>query len=236
MPLPTAPPVQPVPTETPSEQPAVETVIEREADPGNAVPLPADSGGGAADDFFTGDTPLTFAVDVSSVNSRGGSGTTWTSGGSSASRSWSYSPPDFAFEFELSPVSMDGTMGFNLDRLEQVGVTVSFGTAHPDDDSSAMPEELQEMIRRLMSPAGTVGLTGAVFSAGLVWWASRAGGLLASLALSAPTWRGLDPLNIVGRTPDDPDDWGSAPDADEERSRDERAVTGMLDDMTNHRR
>jgi hypothetical protein len=39
---------------------------------------------------------------------------------------------------------------------------------------------------------------GAALSAGAVWWAARTSGLLASMAISAPVWRGIDPLPILG--------------------------------------
>ena len=39
---------------------------------------------------------------------------------------------------------------------------------------------------------------GAALSAGAVWWAARTSGLLASMAISAPVWRGIDPLPVLG--------------------------------------
>ncbi len=48
-------------------------------------------------------------------------------------------------------------------------------------------------------------------SVGAVWWAARAGGLLASLLASTPAWRHVDPLPVLGRDEEDPEiDWGDA--------------------------
>ena len=40
-------------------------------------------------------------------------------------------------------------------------------------------------------------------SVGVVWWASRISGLLGSLLASAPAWRHIDPLPVVGRDEDE---------------------------------
>jgi type III secretion system FlhB-like substrate exporter len=45
-----------------------------------------------------------------------------------------------------------------------------------------------------------VQLGGVALSAGAVWWAARTSGLLASMAVSAPAWRGIDPLPVLGRS------------------------------------
>jgi len=51
-------------------------------------------------------------------------------------------------------------------------------------------------------------------SVGAVWWAARAGGLLASLLASTPAWRHVDPLPVLGRDEDEPEiDWHSEKDA-----------------------
>jgi len=65
-----------------------------------------------------------------------------------------------------------------------------------------------------------------VLTAGTVWWALRAGGLLTSLLVSMPAWRHADLLAVL---PDDEDDndWDLAD--DEQASRDEEAVGELLD-------
>ncbi|HMZ77034.1 MAG TPA: tandem-95 repeat protein, partial [Rhodocyclaceae bacterium] len=69
-------------------------------------------------------------------------------------------------------------------------------------------------------------VAGVSLSVGVVWWAARAGGLLASLAASLPAWRGVDMLMVLkDREPDDDeagdeDHPGGLPGADD---RDERS-------------
>jgi len=56
-------------------------------------------------------------------------------------------------------------------------------------------------------------VAGVALTIGAVWWALRAGGLLASLAASAPLWRNFDPLPIlVDEDEEDDRDWGDLPD------------------------
>jgi hypothetical protein len=62
---------------------------------------------------------------------------------------------------------------------------------------------------------------------GAVWWAARAGGLIASLLASAPAWRHLDPLPVLGR-PEEDDGVEWAEPEDVESKRDEQAVTAVL--------
>jgi hypothetical protein len=55
---------------------------------------------------------------------------------------------------------------------------------------------------------GTARFTGMALSVGAVWWAARAGGLLASLLASTPAWRHVDPLPVLGRDESEPEiDW-----------------------------
>ena len=48
---------------------------------------------------------------------------------------------------------------------------------------------------------------GMALSVGVVWWASRVSGLLGSLLASAPAWRHIDPLPVVGRDEDEDKKW-----------------------------
>ena len=69
-------------------------------------------------------------------------------------------------------------------------------------------------------------ITGAVLTAGTVWWALRAGGLLAGLLVSLPAWRHVDLLAVL---PDEKDEDAWDPGDDEEAIRDEHAVGVMLE-------
>jgi hypothetical protein len=67
-------------------------------------------------------------------------------------------------------------------------------------------------------------------TAGTVWWALRAGGLVAGLLVTLPAWRHADLLAVL---PDDEDadaDWDLA--EDDEATRDEQAV-GRLFEASN---
>jgi hypothetical protein len=95
-----------------------------------------------------------------------------------------------------------------------------------------MPEDGQE--RRLELVLDSVKISGLALSVGAVWWALRATGLVASLLASAPAWRHIDPLPVLGRGDDDEEEedveWGDAEDADEKR--DEQAASWVLEDKT----
>jgi len=68
--------------------------------------------------------------------------------------------------------------------------------------------------------------TGVALSVGAVWWALRAGGLVASLLGTLPMWRHVDLLAVL---PDeeDKDDWDV--DVDDEARRDEKAVSNVFE-------
>jgi len=54
------------------------------------------------------------------------------------------------------------------------------------------PEEGRVKLHKLSLQA-----SGTILSIGTVWWAARISGLLTSLAVSAPAWRGIDPLPVL---------------------------------------
>ena len=61
-----------------------------------------------------------------------------------------------------------------------------------------------------------VQMGGMALSVGVVWWASRISGLLGSLLASAPAWRHIDPLPVVGRDEDEEKKWYDPEDRDAE--------------------
>jgi hypothetical protein len=72
--------------------------------------------------------------------------------------------------------------------------------------------------------------TGLALTAGTVWWALRAGGLLAGLVVTLPAWRHADLLAVLpdpSQDADDNDAWDRA--EDDEAARDENAVRQMLE-------
>jgi hypothetical protein len=67
--------------------------------------------------------------------------------------------------------------------------------------------------------------TGVALSVGAVWWALRAGGLVASLLGTLPMWRHVDLLAVLPDEEDD-EDWDA--DVDDEARRDEKAVGNVF--------
>ncbi|MCC6609877.1 MAG: DUF4347 domain-containing protein [Burkholderiales bacterium] len=76
---------------------------------------------------------------------------------------------------------------------------------------------------------GSVKMTGLVLSVGVIWWASRAAGLIASALSALPAWRNFDPIFVVGRDEDDDFKWETP--QDEEAQREEEAVAEALDSV-----
>jgi hypothetical protein len=99
-------------------------------------------------------------------------------------------------------------------------------------ESAALQEENGERPAELSLSGEAAEVAGAVLTAGSVWWALRAGGLVTSLLGTLPTWRHVDLLAVL------PDDDGAEAwdrDADEEAQRDEAAFDRLLDDAPSTR-
>jgi hypothetical protein len=81
-------------------------------------------------------------------------------------------------------------------------------TGLPALDFRIDPLRHEEAPQHLEIAFDSVRLSGMALSVGMVWWAARAGGLLASLMASTPAWRHVDPLPVLGRDEDEPEiDW-----------------------------
>jgi hypothetical protein len=91
--------------------------------------------------------------------------------------------------------------------------------------------QADEEKQRMEVVLGTVKITGLALSVGAVWWAARAAGLIASLLASAPAWRHLDPLPVLGRD-DEEDEEIEAGDQDEAGKEEEHRVGWVLDDRS----
>jgi hypothetical protein len=95
--------------------------------------------------------------------------------------------------------------------------------------ADAGPSGERDRMEILMESAEMGGLA---LSVGVVWWASRVGGLVGSLLASMPAWRHLDPLPILGRDKDeDGEDERDQADA-VEADADEVSVSMVLDRET----
>ena len=96
----------------------------------------------------------------------------------------------------------------------------------PDGDSSQDKADAMVAVQ-------VVQASGIVLSVGTVWWALRAGGLLAGLLGALPAWRHVDLLAVL---PDDEEDDDWEPEGDAEAARDERGVGDMLAPTTDGER
>jgi hypothetical protein len=110
---------------------------------------------------------------------------------------------------------------------------LSFGPLTPPEWTAqfAFPDEggsggQKDQIKILLEQ---VQLGGLALSVGVVWWASRVSGLLGSLLASAPAWRNIDPLPVLGRDEEQDKDKGWFEGEDLERDADELAMSLMLD-------
>src|SRR5690606_312569 len=73
-----------------------------------------------------------------------------------------------------------------------------------------------------------VEVSGLAMSIGTIWWATRAGGLIASMVVSAPVWRGIDPLPVLFNK-----DEAEAEGKDDETPREEALAEQMFDNASN---
>jgi hypothetical protein len=133
-----------------------------------------------------------------------------------------YEPPGvLQVGLELAPAQAELSFG----PLTPPEWTAQF--AFPGD---AEAEEDKDQITILLEQ---IQLGGLALSVGVVWWASRVSGLLGSLLASAPAWRHIDPLPVLGRDEDKDKDkdkdkqWYEGEDL--ERDADELAMSLMLD-------
>jgi hypothetical protein len=91
--------------------------------------------------------------------------------------------------------------------------------------------EDDEEKRRIEVVMGTVRITGLALWVGAVWWAARAAGIIASLLASAPAWRHLDPLPVLGRDEEDEEERqaGEVEEEDKDRKDDEHRAAWILE-------
>jgi len=94
-----------------------------------------------------------------------------------------------AFTNRLSLQALAAQAAARNNTADTGPLQVSMSAAASDDDQGS-PVEV------LASPAVASGLA---FTASLLLWVTRAGGLLAAMAVSVPAWRGMDPLPILQR-------------------------------------
>jgi hypothetical protein len=112
-----------------------------------------------------------------------------------------------------------GLVDFAGDAIPTAAPPVDFSirTVRHDDDATQPLDIALESAR----------ITGMALSVGAVWWAARAGALLASMLASTPAWRHVDPLPVLGRDEGEPEiDW-SGP--DKEPTEEEASAAKVFD-------
>jgi Cadherin-like len=107
----------------------------------------------------------------------------------------------------------------NLEYLSTVPVDWTTRSAFPDAEE-APRDRIDVLLEQVQ-------LGGMALSVGVVWWASRISGLLGSLLASAPAWRHIDPLPVVGRDEDEDKKWYDSDDRDADAN--ELAIADVLD-------
>jgi hypothetical protein len=129
-----------------------------------------------------------------------------------------YDPPSvLQVGLELAPAQAELSFG----PLTPPEWTAQF--AFPDEGAE---DEEKDRVTILLEQ---IQLGGLALSVGAVWWASRVSGLLGSLLASAPAWRHIDPLPVLGRDEDEDKDKQWYEGDDLERDADELAMSLMLD-------
>jgi hypothetical protein len=94
---------------------------------------------------------------------------------------------------EALPDLQWGTLDYELRRM---GAGSRLSATSSGSDPNETPGE--EFARNLVSTEGAIRVTGAVMLAGAVAWAIHGPSLLTALVASAPAWRHIDPLPILG--------------------------------------
>ena len=107
----------------------------------------------------------------------------------------------------------------NLEYLPSVPADWSVRSAFPEPED-APKDRIDVLLEQVQ-------LGGMALSVGVVWWASRVSGLLGSLLASAPAWRHIDPLPVVGRDEDEEKKWYDPDDRDADAN--ELAIANVLE-------
>ncbi|MFT3857959.1 MAG: cadherin repeat domain-containing protein [Aquabacterium sp.] len=82
-------------------------------------------------------------------------------------------------------------------------------------------------------PAATR-VSGLALSFGTIWWATRAGGLLGSMMISAPAWRSLDPLPVLFNRDEDHGERTGTDDDPGDDPNEEALAEQMFDPSSEH--
>lgn len=213
--------------ETDTSTPVTPPTIDPIPDPVVVAAPGADQGSGdnpAVDQGDLSDLPPTGAANAGSASALARYAT-------ASSFNAGYQGQGFAFRLDLG--GMD--LGFNAGRAFMasingmkpvedasggLGLNLSLNASSGQGGSNAallnFTETSDDQLVQVQKVA--VQTSGAVVSVGAVWWAARMSGLLASLMISTPAWRSIDPLPVMGLS--------NGPDGDGEEADDPLAPQG----------
>lgn len=129
-------------------------------------------------------------------------------------------------------IALNALGNASLGQITQVAVAGDYTLGNTEGNAARALPIVEQLTELASTPLSRITVGSLALSAGALWWAVRSGGLLASLALSAPSWRHLDPMAVIGPRAEDADE---APAADAEAWLDEHAVDRMLEEISGRR-
>ncbi|MEZ5658205.1 MAG: hypothetical protein R3E83_06645 [Burkholderiaceae bacterium] len=112
-------------------------------------------------------------------------------------------PSRFANEIslDLQAIAPQGLAGDFLDWVLE-RQAIRRGDVQFSVDQAQLAEQTGKQGDELTIRIDPLHATGAIVGSAALWWVARAGGILTSLLIGAPTWRSIDPLPIAMRSPD----------------------------------
>jgi len=169
------------------------------------APTPAPGSGGGGQGFLRGGT---------SSSAAGGEAAAPSTAAENAPSVATVLAQTFIAESQLT------SLRFQSGTVETQAVRTEIEVEPVRAELQVLPTSRQEFAQddeeraRIEVIIGSVRITGLALSVGAVWWAARAAGIIASLLASAPAWRHLDPLPVLGH--DEEDEEAKSDDAEEE--------------------
>ncbi len=181
-------PVQPTETGNGGDQVAA-TAARPGAKAGDRLVTPtSERSSGSIENFGAARTHLSIAVDITAIKLAGLTG-------DEAAR--------WAIDINL-PREAELPVGYELPLGRSLASERVFGSAARSSSPQFLIEETEsstpdDQLWRFDIVAHPGLASGALLSTGMLWWATRAGGMVAAMMASAPAWRSFDPLPILER-------------------------------------
>ncbi|MBC7701909.1 Ig-like domain-containing protein, partial [Aquabacterium sp.] len=225
-------------SEIDSSTPITPPTIDPIPDPGTVVTKPsADQGTGDQGD----PSPLPPTGASSSSNGASGPGSGMLRYASASSFNGASQGQNFAFSLDLGGLDLSFNAGrafmISINGMKPMdnassGLNLSLNASSDHGGTHAaslhFAETPDEHLVKVQKVA--VQTSGAIASVGAVWWAARMSGLLASLMISTPAWRSIDPLPVMGLSngPEGDDDDAGDPLAPEAEGHMDEKAAGLF--------